>query len=185
MDFATYQNLINQNKHRTEDNVVAKFYDKTVKTGQIDDKGLPIFKNVCYCEIRIKDNTTEIFNQPSTQDKIERFPLEYARYQLSKKQSENGTPLEQFSFLSISEIEACKHHGIFTVESLANLDAKHVKNLNLEVECLAAKQFIKNAAKLKDAIALEKQKQEYEQKISELMATISELKKNNVRRKNK
>ena len=87
--------------------------------------------------------------------------------------------------MSISEIEACKHHGIFTVESLANLDAKHVKNLNLEVECLAAKQFIKNAAKLKDAIALEKQKQEYEQKISELMATISELKKNNVRRKNK
>ena len=183
MDFATYQNLINQNKHRTEDNIVARFYDRNIKTTKLDEKGLPIFKTVCYCEIRIKDNTTEIFDQPSTTDKINRFPIEYARYQLSKKQTKSGTPLEQFAFLNVNEIETCKHHGIFTIESLAGLSPNHIKKLNLEVECLAARQFLKNAAKLKDAITLEKQIQEYKNKICELEAEISKLKKQHKEKK--
>ena len=33
MDFATYQNLIEQNKHRNDDSVIARFYDRSVKTG--------------------------------------------------------------------------------------------------------------------------------------------------------
>ena len=90
MDFATYQNLINQNKHRQDNSLSVRFYDKSIKTDKFNDNGIPIFKLVCYCEIRIKDNTTEVFDQPASQDKIDRFPVEYARYQLVKQKSLEG-----------------------------------------------------------------------------------------------
>ena len=101
MDFALFQQVIKQGE--SEKNVAARFYDKAVKTNMVADNGLPVFKNVTYVEIRLKDNNTEVFNQPATAEKIRRFPKEYALYQLSKKQVEKGTPLEQFAFLTAAE----------------------------------------------------------------------------------
>lgn len=185
MDFRTYQNLINKNKHQAEENVVARFYDRTIKTADIDERGLPIFKTICYCEIRIKDNTTEVFDQPASKDKIERFPLEYARYQLSKKQVETGTLLEQFAFLTLSEIERCKHRGIFTVEALADLSDEHANELGLETEVKAARIFVENGAKLKSVIEAEEIRQKYCKKIAELEKQIKELSVAKTRRKSK
>ena len=57
MDFAMFQQMLNQKE--TEKNVAARFYDKAVKTEEVAANGLPIFKNVTYIEIRLKDNNTE------------------------------------------------------------------------------------------------------------------------------
>ena len=108
MDFEAYQKLIEQSKYKNEDNIVARFYDRAVKTGITDKTGLPEFKTVCYCEIRIRDNTTEVYDQPADNEKCARFPAEYARYKLSKKQAKTGMPLEQVAFLTAAEIETCK-----------------------------------------------------------------------------
>ena len=111
MDFAIYQNLINQNKHRQDNSLSVRFYDKSIKTDKLNDNGIPVFKSVCYCEIRIKDNTTEIYDQPATKDKIERFPIEYARYQMMKEKTIRGTALLQ-SHLS-SNRRDCKARSVF------------------------------------------------------------------------
>lgn len=185
MDFATYQNLIEQNKHRNDDSVIARFYDRSVKTGQLDNNGMPLFKAVCYCEIRIKDNTTEIFDQPADQEKIERFPVEYARYQLSKKQAQSGTPLEQFAFLSVSEIDTCKYRGVFTVESLAGLSDEHARDLCLTNECILARKFIAASRKMKQTADAEQLENMYQRQIASLKAEIAELKRSKNRRKNK
>lgn len=183
MDFATYQNLIEQNKHLNDDSILARFYDRAVKTGQFDHNGMPLFKTVCYCEIRIKDNTTEIFDQPASEEKIKRFPVEYARYQLSKKQTEDGTPLEQFAFLSVSEIESCKYRGVYTVEALAGLEDKHAQDLNLMSECELARKFIAANRNVKQSVDLKQQENDYQQEIDALKAEIAELKKTKTRRK--
>ena len=185
MDFEIFQNLINQNKSKKEEGIAARFYDRTVKTGQYNQDGLPVFKTICYCEIKIKDNTTEIFDQPATQDKIERFPLEYARYQMSKKQVQKGTPLEQFAFLTVAEIEACKYRGIFTIEALSEMSNEHTKNLGLLKERELARQFIENNRSAKQKIDIEALRQSYEQKIGELKSEIDTLRKKNNRRKTK
>ncbi len=185
MDFATYQNLIEQNKHRTDDGVLARFYDRVVKTGAFTEKGLPVFKTVCYCEVRIKDNTTEVFDQPADAEKIARFPVEYARYQLSKKQASDGTPLEQFAFLDIAEIEACKYRGIFTVEALADLSLERARDLGLINECRLAREFITNGKEFKRAIDVQERIKAYESKISTLEAELANLKKIKPRRKGK
>lgn len=183
MDFELYQSVINQNKNKSEENVSARFYDRVIKTKSFNEKGLPVFKTVCYCEIRIKDNTTEIFDQPATSDKIERFPVEYARYKLSKKKATSGTPLEQFAFLTASEIESCKYRGIFTVEALSELSDEHANNLGLIAERQYAKDFIATSATGRKSMSAKLQEQEYLQKISDLKAEIESLKKRIYRRK--
>lgn len=185
MDFATYQNLINQNKHRQDDSLSVRFYDKSIKTDKINDNGIPIFKSVCYCEIRIKDNTTEVFDQPATQDKIDRFPIEYARYQLSKQKSVNGTPLEMFAFLSTSEIDMCKYRGIFSVEDFVNISQEQAQSLQLEKEWILAQKFMSSGKSIKKIIDIEALEEKYKSQIDKLNEQIKELSKTKSRRKSK
>lgn len=178
MDFDTYQKLIDQNKNHLDDGVAARFYDRAVKSGELDSNGIPKFCIVCYCEIRIKDNTTEIFDQPATPDKIRRFPVEYARYQLSKKQVKDGHPLENFAFLSLSEIESCKYHGIFTLEALAELSDDRVRDLKLSEERQIARNFLAQNRLVKQSETIAEIKQNYEQRIAVLNKEIEQLKNN-------
>lgn len=139
MDFAMFEKFANNSG--SEEGVAARFYDRAVKTGEVGENGLPKFKLVCFCEIRIKDNTSEIYDQPASEEKIRRFPAEYARYQLGKKQVVDGTPLEQFAFLNRAEVETLKVHGIFTVEALAAVDPDKSRQLGLEEERQLAEKF--------------------------------------------
>ena len=173
MDFAMFQQIASQVEN--EKNVAARFYDKAVKTSEVNENGLPIFKNVTYVEIRIKDNNTEVFNQPATEEKIKRFPKEYALYKLSKEQAKDGTPLEQFSFLSAAEIATCKARGVFTVEALAELDFAKVNSLGLQNEHVLAQMFLETSGdnlKLKKFAEREK---EYKAKIAELEEKVASL----------
>ena len=185
MDFATYQNLINQNKHRQDNSFSVRFYDKAIKTDKLDDNGIPVFKSVCYCEIRIKDNATEVFDQPSTKEKIERFPIEYARYQMMKEKTTQGTPLEMFAFLSISEIETCKYRGIFTIEALVDLTSEQAKSLQLTKEYSLALKFISFNKNIKNMVEMCELEEKYQSQIAKLQERIKELSQNKTRRKNK
>lgn len=185
MDFESYQRLIEQNKHKSEENVVARFYDRVVKTPTVLPNGLPEFRTVCYCEIRIKDNTTEVYDQPAGEDKYARFPAEYARYRLSKAQAENGAPLEQFAFLTAAEIESCKYRGIFTVEDLAAASDEHAADLGLSAEAAKARLFLENGRKAKQGIDAFALAEEYKKKIEVLEAELNRLKQTPKRRKKK
>ena len=171
MDFAMFQQMLNQKE--TEKNVAARFYDKAVKTEEVAANGLPIFKNVTYIEIRLKDNNTEIFNQPANAEKIKRFPREYALYQLSKKQAENGTPLEQFAFLTAAEIATCKSRGVFTVETLAGLDFDKVQSLGLQDEHVLAQMFLEKSENNKMLDDFAKKELEYEREIESLREQLA------------
>ena len=185
MDFATYQNLINQSKHRQDNSLSVRFYDKPIKTDKFDGNGIPVFKSVCYCEIRIKDNTTEVFDQPASKEKIDRFPVEYARYQLLKQKLVEGTPLEMFAFLTADEIETCKYRGILTLEGLANITSEQADKINLGKEYLLAKKFMASAKNLKNIVDADDVENKYQAKIAELEEQINNLKKNKIRRKGK
>ena len=174
MDFSTFENMIHN--HNPQEGVIARFYDKAVKTGEMSENGLPIFKNRCFVEIRIKDNNCEIFDQPATEEKIRRFPIEYARYQLGKKKIETGTPLEQFAFLTAAEIESLKVHGIFTVEMLAELGKEKALELGISKEQELAKKFLQQAKNNKTLLDWQQKEEEYLAKISALTAEVTKLK---------
>ncbi len=179
MDFAMFQQIASHIED--ERNVAARFYDKAIKTSEVSENGLPVFKNVTYVEIRIKDNSTEVYNQPATEEKIKRFPKEYALYKLSKEQAKDGTPLEQFSFLSAAEIASCKARGVFTVEALAELDFAKVNSLGLQNEHVLAQMFLENSGENSKLKKFAEREKEYQEKIRSLEEKISALEAKNIR----
>lgn len=185
MDFATFERIA-QNAN-PEEGVFARFYDRVVKTEEVNESGFPKFETQCFIEIRLKDNNSEVFDQPASPDKIKRFPAEYARYQLAKKQEEKGTPLEQFAFLTASEVESLKIRGIFTVEALSGLDEEKAGLLKLEKEQDLAKRFVQKAKD--NGVLLEWQKKEetYREQIDVLQNKVTQLEEDlkKVRKKEK
>lgn len=174
MDFATFERVARDSS--SEEGVFARFYDRAVKSNELGENGLPKFKMICFCEIRIKDNNCEVFDQPATPDKIKRFPAEYARYQLGKKQVKDGTPLEQFAFLSAAEVETLKIHGIFTVETLAELPKEKAVQCGLENEKALAMKFLEQAHNNAAIADWQKKEEEYRHKIALLEEEIASLK---------
>lgn len=181
MDFATFERIAKNTV--SEEGVCARFYDRAVKSDTLDKNGLPVFDNVCYVEIRFKDNSAEIFDQPATEDKIKRFPAEYARYQLARKQISEGKPLEQFAFLTAAEIETLKARGIFTVEALAALSGEKAGELDVEKERDLAVKFIELAKGNAVVSEWQKKEEKYLQKISLLEAKIQELSRSRAKKK--
>ncbi len=173
MDFSTFEKVIHNGN--SEDGVVARFYDQAIKTSQITKDGLPKFKLVCFCEIRIKDNSSEVYNQPVTPDKIRRFPTEYALYKQAKKCAEEGTPLEQFAFLDAAEIAGLKVRGIYTVEHLTRLDAAHAEELGVSKERELAIKFVAQAKDNSSLIKWQQKEHEYQQRIKELETKVDSL----------
>ena len=173
IDFSTFENLARC--AASEEGVSARFYDRSIKTDAIDAQGFPIFKNVCFCEIRIKDNNSEVFDQPATDEKKHRFPQEYARYMLAKKQVASGTPLEQFAFLNLAEVDMLKCRGIHTVEDLANLPISKAKNLGIEREKDLAQKFIAQAAGNKQLSDWQNQEEKYIAQICQLEDEVKKL----------
>ncbi len=182
MDFATFEKFTRNTN--SEDGVIARFYDKAVKTDELSADGLPKFKLKCFCEIRIKDNNSEIFNQPADSEKIRRFPLEYERYKQNKKQVEDGTPLEHFAFLDVAEIAGLKLRGIFTVEALANLGDERTENLQLNKERDLARKFVERAKGNLSLAEWQNKEQQYLQKIKTLESKIEVLQQQNTTRSN-
>lgn len=175
-DFEVFQDMLTNG--RQEKGVYAEFYDKPIKTDEVKENGLPVFKNVCYVKIQLKDNR-DVFDQRATQEYIHRFPVEYNRYLLSKKAMEDGTPLNQFSFLSSAQIEGCKFHGIFTVETLAGLSDEHTAALNLFDERAAAKKFIAFSKNNATITEFAKKEKEYKMEIARLKEIIKDLQASN------
>lgn len=173
IDFSTFQTMINNSK--TESGVFARFYDRAVSTGDISENGLPVFKETMYVEIRVRDQS-DVFDQPADESHVRRFPVEYNRYLLEKKESEKGTPLAQFAFLTVSQLESCKYRGIFTVERLAELEDAKAKDIGLVKEKELAIKFLevsKNNAVIND---FSKKEKKYQAEIKKLKAEIEQLK---------
>ncbi len=121
----------------------AKFYDRLIKTNETNPTtGLPIFKEVCFVEVRIKNNMTDIFDQPATEEKIRQFPQEYQLYLASKEKLKEGTDLKMFAHFSPKEVATLNAHGIFSVEEFIALSPQKATDLGLKEEQEQAKTFL-------------------------------------------
>ena len=173
IDFANFENSVaNQNK-----GVFARFYDKFVRTGNIKSNGLPEFETKLYIEIKVRDER-DIFDQPASAEHIERFSAEYNRYLKEKKEAAKGTPLTEFAFLSLEQIESCKLRGIFSVEALAGLDEKKATALDLAEEKKQAKVFLDISKNNQNISSLIKKEKMYLEQIDALKRELESLKAN-------
>lgn len=173
IDFSIFQNMLENSKRET--NVFATFYDKVIRTGLFMPNGLPEFKERIYVRIKTRDNA-DVFDQPASQEHIQRFPVEYKRYLLEKKEISQGTPLSEFAFLSKLQIETCKHAGVFTVERLSTIEDEKAKALGLTEEKEYAIKFLEVSKNNKKIDDFTKKEKKYQAEIKKLKEQIEELK---------
>jgi hypothetical protein len=165
LGYEVFSTMLNQ---RADNNVFAKFHKKWVRTGNIKENGMPEFVEKLYIQIKIKGSTDEV-DRPVDETDMMRFPREYAFFKNKEEKAKQGTPLNQFAFLTVPELDACENKGIFTVEDLSNLTEEQAKDMNLTVAKALAIKFL---AMAKDNRVIA----EFEEEIKNLKAENEKLK---------
>lgn len=166
LGFEVFSNML-QNQ-RSDNNVFAKFHKKWVKTGNVKENGMPEFIEKLYIEIKIKGNT-DVVDRPVNETDMMRFPREYAFFKNKEEKAKEGTPLNQFAFLTVPELDLCETKGIFTVEDLSNITKEQAQDMNLTTAKELAIKFLQMA---KDNKAIAK----FEDEIKALKAENEKLK---------
>lgn len=85
-------------------------------------------KEIDYIHIRTPGDTKLEYEGPVTDDHKKRFPTEWAAYQKGAS-FESGTPLDEWPFLTNSEIEFLQKRGAAYVEHIAHWPDAGIKDL--------------------------------------------------------
>lgn len=115
--------------------VFAEFFkDAIIDNQKSQEQGRPVYRNVDMLRIMFPgDNTKEVVrivrmepsgNQPSDPD---RFPKQWAAFQNSIEQVQDGTPIEQWPPISKAQALELKAMKIHTVEQLAAVTDTNLK----------------------------------------------------------
>jgi hypothetical protein len=132
-----------------QDNTIPRFYIKAVQHNfRSQQEGRPIFEDKEYVQIIIPgDNRSEVDRQVQEQDK-DRWPEAYRKFKEDGEQATDGTPLEQWPAVSVSQVAELKAKKIRTVEQLAGITDGQLNNLGLGARQLRdrAKAFLEAAA---------------------------------------
>jgi len=99
--------------------LVRFFYKSSEDKAQTEIEGRPMFKEVEYCEIRIRGNRDAQACRPATHADKNRFPRHYEAFKKRVEMPEEGTPLAEWPQISRSQIEELSFAGIKTVEQLS------------------------------------------------------------------
>jgi hypothetical protein len=83
--------------------------------------GVPKYIDMDFITITIPGNRDLIVHAPVTDFYEWRFPLEYAQFKQGQSAVVMGTPLDLWPAMQPAQIAELKHHGIRTVEQLADL----------------------------------------------------------------
>jgi hypothetical protein len=110
------------NRFAMDDKLYVVFTMQAVKNGfKSEQEGRPIFDDVPHIRIHVPGDKTSVTERPVTEEDKLRFASRWERFQKNMEQSPEGTPIDQWPQLTISQVHEFKAVGIVTVEQLAAL----------------------------------------------------------------
>ena len=114
------------NRFAMDDKLFVVFSMKAVKNGGKSDlEGRPIYDDVPHIRIHVPGDKNSIIEAPVTAEDKVRFASRWEKFQKNMQQSPEGTPLEMWPQLSISQVYEFKALGVMTVEQLAGMSDIH------------------------------------------------------------
>lgn len=132
-----------------KDNCIPVFYVKPVQNNfRSQAEGRPIFEDREYVQVIVPGDTkSEVNREVQDRDK-DRWPEQYRRFKEDAEQATDGTPLEQWPAVSVSQVAELKAKKIRTVEQLASVSDSALQNLGLGARQLRdrAKAWLEAAA---------------------------------------
>lgn len=130
-----------------KDRISVVFKTKTKKNeAKSKEEGRPIYDDIEVCEIRFAGDRQRVGVFPAhafsnwrvspegSQEEITyamRFPDQYRRFKENRQQVQEGTPLDELTFLTQSKRMELRALNIYTAETLASLDGPPLKTLGM------------------------------------------------------
>ncbi|MGD9650340.1 MAG: hypothetical protein AB7G80_05010 [Dongiaceae bacterium] len=155
------------------------FYNRAVEDKAASEKeGRPIFREVAFVQIHIPgDKNTVIDRKVRDEDKARWAPL-WQAFTAKIETPLEGTPLEQWPALSVSQVAEMKALHITTVEQLAALSELGLQRLGLGAREWQnkAKHFLAFAKDSANAEKLQNEKEVLQKQLQEMQAQLTELK---------
>ena len=107
---------------RGDDSCVPLFYLREVQNkARSDVEGRVCFDQKEYVEIFVPGEKTLRPNRPVTDADKKRWPVAYAKFQRTREETLDGTPVEQWPYLNRAQVAEMKANGIMTVEAIADV----------------------------------------------------------------
>lgn len=116
------QDMNDANVWAADSRLWVQFYIRPVQNKfRSEEAGRPIFDEVEFVKIIVPGDKNLIFDQPADASHQHRFPKQYDRFKAGHKQSNDGTPLEAVTWLTVGQVAEFKALNIMTVEQLADV----------------------------------------------------------------
>lgn len=107
--------------------LLVKFFNKAVQDqAATQEQGRPVFKDVCYVDIRTVGSKNGYVCRPARQDDINRFPRHYQAFKDRVEMPLEGTPLSEWTLISRSQAEELAYLGVKTVEQLSSVSDANI-----------------------------------------------------------
>lgn len=156
--------------------VYVKFYVRPVPDEEASAKeGRPIYKDREYVEIRTPGNQNNVVQRPVSDMDRQRFRPQYAAFKAGESEQTIGTPLTEVPWITRSQVEELSHLRIRTLEHLSTVNDEVCGRISglykLKQRAVTA---IEEASKHAPFAKLQKEKEEQDNKLAALQATVQE-----------
>lgn len=95
-----------------------------------EKQGRPIFKDVEFIKIVVPGDKDNVIDREVYPADRERFRVQYTAWKTNVKETAvDGTPLEEWTLITRSQVEELKHFNVRTVEQLASVSDGNLKNV--------------------------------------------------------
>lgn len=116
------ESIATQGRYAHDKGLMARFYSKPIKDEEASTKaGRYVAKEVVFIEIRTPGYTGNTIDRKASEDDKQRFRRQYERFVEGNAETEDGTPLEECTWINRAMVEELAHMRIRTVEVLANV----------------------------------------------------------------
>ncbi|MBF0309844.1 MAG: hypothetical protein HQL56_09975 [Magnetococcales bacterium] len=128
-----------QVSHGSDENLFVEFFYKAIPDRfRSEQEGRPIHTQKVYVRILTPGQKDEFVGPARDKDR-ERFPRQWDAFQRNMTLPLDGTPLEQWPALEVSQVADLKSLNIFTVDQLASLSDNALQKVGLGARELVAR----------------------------------------------
>lgn len=179
MSTATLDHELNFESNQQSDadkRLLVMFYAEPIKNeSKSIEAGRPIYEDIDHIRI-ITPGSRDNFVTEVTQEYIERFPQQWARYKAKQDQNVSGTPLDALPWMTRAQVAEFKAVGCHTVEQLVgmpdNLSQKFMGHFQIKQRAQA---FLDAAAGAAPMLKLQSELEKRDEQIAALQAQMEAM----------
>ena len=104
-------------------------YEAVQNKAKSVEEGRPIFRQIPFVTIMSPGDNKNVIATNVTADPKARFPRQWEAFERGNEQPLDGTPVNEWPALNMAQVAELKALNMFTIEQVANLDARATQEL--------------------------------------------------------